>query len=129
MTSPIIDIPATWNVVCIGGRTFDRTISVLDENGDAIDLSTGFTGSALVKLATTDADGSAVLTFTTTDSSMILGNGTIRLVKAKTATAALQVTAGHVDTVYQWDGQVTDGSSVSSPLWDGTFTLDASDTR
>lgn len=130
MAPPIIDIPATENVVMYGGRTFDRTYLLLDANGDPIDL-TGFTGSALVKNATTDADGSAVLTFTTADGSMVLGDaaGTMRLVKSKTATAAFQVACGHADKEHVWDSQVTDGDGVSSPVHDGSFTLIAMDTR
>ncbi len=130
MATPIVDIPAQENVVLYGGRTFDRSWTLKDDAGNPIDL-TSFTGSALVKAATTDDDASAVLTFSTSDSSMVLGGaaGTIRLVKSAAATKTFQDAHGHVDTEFRWDLQVTDGDDVSSPILDGTFTLVAMDTR
>lgn len=61
----------------------NSTITVVDSNGDAVDLS-GYDGKLLIKERLIDADSAAILSFDSTGepAEMVLGNGSYYLVKA-----------------------------------------------
>lgn len=133
MADPIIDVPADPQMVMYGCRSFVRSWTIKDDNGDPYDFTAGggWSGSALVKVNTTDADDDAVLTFTTDDSSMVLGDGVgnLRIVMSKADTKTFQESQGNEDKTFNWDLEVTDPGGTSSPVFDGSFTLIAMDTR
>lgn len=94
---------------------FNETWTYLDSAGSAVPMA-GWTG--LLEVKADAADGSAVLTFTTSDTTMTLGtaNGSITLTQGTAAMAAL--TPG----VYVYDLRLSSSPTAPDVIVEGPWT-------
>ena len=111
--------PANYDITHRQGATYDQ-IFTLTNGGTPWDL-TGYTGKMQLRLSPDNA--TAAVEFNTTDGSMVLGVGTIRLIRAASVWSALPA------RTYVHDLELTDGTGKVYPLWQGKWTLDAEITR
>jgi len=105
---------ATYNIKCNQNETFQRTLTYKDSTGSAIDL-TNFTAALQVRR---DFDTAPVISLTES-AGITLGGvaGTIAIVIASTATAALDANTHYYDLV------ITSPAGVKTRILEGKFDI------
>jgi hypothetical protein len=114
--------PQTWNATIYAGQTFDWTWTVTDDTGQALDL-TGVNVRA--QLRQTVTDGTAVMTFGTANSTVILGGtaGTIRFLQSDTVTTALGAAVGNTQVTAVFDAEAVEVTGDVSRIFSGDWTI------
>lgn len=112
--------PARYNITCYQGATFDQTFTVSVD-----DVPMNLTGYSAAMQVRQTIDSSSPAVSLTNGSGITLGGtaGTIRVVIAATATAAL------TDEQYVYDLELTSGSGITDRYLMGTFIVSGEVTR
>jgi hypothetical protein len=111
--------PASYDITHRQGATFDKTYT-LTNGGTPWNLTT-YTGRMQLRLSPDHP--TVAVEFSTTDGTMVLGNGTLQLIQPASVWSALAA------RTYVHDLELTDSNSKVYPIWAGTWTLDAEVTR
>jgi hypothetical protein len=109
-----VTTPGTYNVQSRTNASFSETWTYTDSAGSAVPMA-GWTGLLEVKA---DPTGTAVLTFTTSDTTMTLGsaNGQVALAQGTAAMAAL------APGVYAYDLRLSASPSQPDVIVEGSWT-------
>jgi hypothetical protein len=112
---------ANYDIVCDQGATFQRVFTWQDSTGVPVNIS-GYT--ARMQVRATVSSSTILLSFTTENGGLTLGDaaGTI------TATATAATTAGVAAGCYVYDLELINGATVYR-LVQGQFTVDGEVTR
>jgi len=104
------------NLVIDQGASFETTVNLIDDEGDAVDL-TGYSAAGQIRKHYTSSSA--------TNITIVLGgaNGTVTMALSANATANL------VAGKYLYDVEVTDPSSIISRILEGIVTVTPQVTR
>jgi len=118
---PLTDDPGSWSPTIYAGATFDRTLTVTI--GSAVVNLTGYDVRMMARVSTASTATPAMSLGTA--NGMTLGGtaGTIRILQAATATAALGSAFANEVTPLVYDLELQDGSGVVTRLLQGVVTI------